>query len=196
MICRGLLAIKWSVSCSGKTRPFQLLIDFFFFFSSQWKSFSTLLMSVTLRSITLRSTRASSKQPRSCAVPSAPSTAVSAPAGTAHRLQHTAQFLFVAGFWITNELPIYKSQLTGCLFTRTTLQYSWSHQSGICAFVFRVCGPTSSFLLFLSKPIHLKSDALSNFHCLIFRWISLFLAISRYWIPPELFEKGKHIKLY
>lgn len=97
------------------------------------------------------------------------------------------QFLFFAGFWIITELPTYKSWLTGCLFTRNTSQYIVDPANLESTFVSTVCDPMSSFLLFSSKTSHSKGDVISNLHYLIFRWISLFLAMNCYWIPPELF---------
>lgn len=101
-------------------------------------------------SITVCSTHASSNShaaARSHRLPPAPTAACKCcPQTTAH-----GPFFNFAGFWIITELLIYKSQLTGHLFTRTTLRNTWSHQSRICTFVSRLCGPTSSFLLFLSK---------------------------------------------
>lgn len=40
---------------------------------------------------------------------------------------------------------------------------------------------------FFHQKHHIQREILSNLDCLIFRWISLFLALSCYWIPPELF---------
>lgn len=177
MVCWGLLAAKCAVSCNGKTRTFLLLTVCFFHPGGNDLVHCYYLLPCEHHPAEAPVLPATAS---CCTVPSTPSATVSAPAGT-------TQFLFFAGFWIITELPTYKSWLTGCLFTRNTSQYIADLANLESTFVSTVCDPMSSFLLFSSKTSHSKGDVHSKLHCLIFRWISLFLAMNCYWIPPELF---------
>lgn len=91
-------------------------------------------------------------------------------------------YLILIFCWVLNHYRAANLQITAykMSFTRNTSQYRVNPANLESTFVLTVCGPTSSFLLFSSKTSHSKREVLSNLDCLIFRLISLFLAMSCY----------------
>lgn len=112
-----LLAVTWSVTCSGKKKQDK-------------KHFSCLLIifSVTIvgylanacypKAVPCVAPMPSTTTSCSCTVSFTPNAPVSAPWGTVHFLKNFADFLIIT------ELPIYKSWLKGCIFSGIISQHS------------------------------------------------------------------------